>query len=222
MKLRALAGLLNLQVVLALALFLPFGSLHYLRAWAFLAVFFSCTLAITLYLMRADPKLLERRTKAGPVAEARGVQKVIQAIAGLSFIGVFVLSAFDRRFGWSRVPAWGSVCGDVLVACGLVIVFFVFRENSFTSAVIEVGAGQKVVSTGPYAWVRHPMYLGASVMLLGVPVALGSWWGLLGLVPLLAAIVVRLFDEERFLTASLPGYAAYQRQVKRRLVPFVW
>jgi protein-S-isoprenylcysteine O-methyltransferase Ste14 len=128
----------------------------------------------------------------------------------------------DHRFGWSSVPWPLSLSGDALVAIGLFCVFLVFKENSFTSAIIEVGAGQQVISTGPYALVRHPMYSGAFVMLLGTPLALASWWGLLSVVPVILVIVWRLHDEEKFLIKNLAGYPDYRNQVRHRLIPFVW
>jgi protein-S-isoprenylcysteine O-methyltransferase Ste14 len=218
----AFGGLLSLLGVLALALFLPAWTLDYWQAWVFLGVFGLSVLAITVYLMTTDPKLLERRVQAGPVAEKERSQQVIQILASVAFVALFVFCAIDHRLGWSDVPPYVVVAGDVLVALGLLIVFFVFKENTFTSAIIEVDTEQKVISTGPYALVRHPMYLGGILMLCGVPLALGSWWGLLAVIPIAVVIVWRLIDEERFLVKNLPGYAAYQDNVKYRLVPYVW
>jgi protein-S-isoprenylcysteine O-methyltransferase Ste14 len=203
-------------------LFLPALSLKYWQAWIFLFVFFACVLAITLYLMKNDPGLLERRLNAGPAAEKEKTQKIVQSMASLFFIAVFVLSAIDHRLMWSDVPASISLAGDALVALGLLIVFFVFRENTFTSGVVEVGSGQKVVTTGPYAWVRHPMYTGSLIMLLGIPPALGSWWGLLAVAGFALVIIWRLLDEERFLIKNLAGYSDYRARVHHRIVPFVW
>jgi protein-S-isoprenylcysteine O-methyltransferase Ste14 len=219
---RAFGGLLFLLVVLAVALFLPAGTLDYWQAWVFLAVFSLAVLAITLYLLRRDPQLLERRTSAGPVAEKEQSQRLIQSLASLAFVALFVVCAIDHRLGWSTVPLAVVVLGDVLVALGLLAVFLVFKENTFTSATIEVGAEQRVISTGPYALVRHPMYAGALVMLLGVPLALGSWWGLLVVVAMASVIVWRLLDEEKYLAKNLPGYPEYLRQVRYRLLPLVW
>jgi protein-S-isoprenylcysteine O-methyltransferase Ste14 len=115
-----------------------------------------------------------------------------------------------------------SIAGDLLVFLGLLIIFFVFKENTFTSAVIEVDAQQKVVATGPYALIRHPMYAGALVMLAGVPLALGSVWGLLTIVPITVVIVLRLLDEERFLDKNLAGYSDYSNKTGYRLLPYVW
>ncbi len=219
---KAFAGLLNLVVIIGAALFLSAWTLAYWQAWVFLAVFFLSVLAITLYLAKNDPKLLERRTQAGPVAEKEKGQQTIQSIAAVAFIAMFVGPGLDHRFGWSVVPLPAVLAGDVLVALGLLIVFFVFRENSYTSAVIEVGAEQKIVSTGPYALVRHPMYSGALLMLIGVPLALGSYWGLLAFVPIALVIVWRLLDEEKFLVKNLAGYPEYQIKVRYHLIPFIW
>ncbi len=219
---QAAAGLAFLLAVLATALFVPAWTLAYWQAWAFLAVFASAVLAITIDLARRDPALLARRVKAGPLAEPERGQQVIQAIASLAFVALFVISGLDRRHGWSRVPPGVAVAGDALVALALWIVFRVFRANSFTSAVIAVEREQAVVTTGPYAVIRHPMYAGGLVLVAATPLALGSWWALLAVVPLTAAIVRRLIAEERLLAASLPGYAEYRRRVRRRLVPFVW
>ncbi len=202
--------------------FLAAGTACYLRGWIFLATFGGASLAITLYLAKRDPALLERRTKAGPVAERQASQKIIQLVANFAFLAILAVPALDHRFRWSHVPLAVSIAGDALVALGFVIVFRVFVANTFTSATIEIATEQRVVDTGPYARVRHPMYAGALVLLAGVPLALGSLWGLLALVPISAVIVWRLLDEERFLTAHLPGYAEYRRKTPFRLVPRVW
>ena len=222
LKMKAFGGLLFLIVVLGALLFIPAGTFDYWQAWVFLAVFGLSTLAITLYLMKKDPGLLEKRVTAGPTAEKERSQKIVQSVASVAFAAIFIISALDYRFAWSMVPNYAAIVGDVLVALGLLAVFFVFKENSFTSATIEIDPEQKVISTGPYALVRHPMYAGAFVMLVGVPPALGSWWGLVAVIPLMFAIVRRLFDEEKFLAKNLMGYAEYQKMVKYRLVPFVW
>lgn len=172
--------------------------------------------------MRNDPKLLERRLKAGASAEKEKSQKTIQVLAGVAFIAIIVFPALDHRFAWSAVPASASIAGDFLIALGFFLVFLVFKENTFTSGVIEVAGDQKVISTGPYALVRHPMYIGALVMLLGIPPALGSWWAQLTILPMTLVIVVRLLNEEKFLVRNLPGYSEYRNRVRYRLVPFVW
>ncbi|HUX61932.1 MAG TPA: isoprenylcysteine carboxylmethyltransferase family protein [Ignavibacteriaceae bacterium] len=219
---QAFGGFLFLFLIMSSSIFLPAWTFNYWQAWTFLAVFFAPVLAITIYLMKKDPKLLERRVRGGPSAEKEKSQQVIQSIAGIAFIAIFLVSALDHRFGWSEVSLYIVVAGDVLVVLGLLVVFFVFRENTFTSATIEIATDQKVISTGPYSLVRHPMYSGAFIMLLGVPIALGSWWGLLAVIPLILVIVARLFDEEKFLAQSLVGYPEYLNRVLYRLIPFVW
>ena len=139
-----------------------------------------------------------------------------------SFLLILIVPALDHRYGWSVVSPYVNAIGDVLIVAGFYIVFLVFKENTYASALIEVDTDQKVIATGPYAWVRHPMYIGAFILLLGMPLALGSWWGILAVVPITAAIVYRLLDEERFLAKNLPGYLEYEQKVRYRLVPFVW
>jgi len=222
LELKALAGLLNLVVVLGLSLFLPAMTLDYWQAWVFLGVFTACVLAITVHLMVHDPGLLQRRMQVGPVAEVRPRQKIVQSFASIAFLALFVVSSLDHRFGGSEMPVPIVAGGDLLVALGLLGVFQVFRQNSFTSATIEVVGHQHLVCTGPYARVRHPMYAAALVMLSGVPLALGSWWGLPVLVPMTLVIVGRLLDEERLLERDLAGYREYRDRVRYRLVPGVW
>jgi protein-S-isoprenylcysteine O-methyltransferase Ste14 len=219
---KSFAGLAFLGLAVAAALFLPAGTVRWWRAWVWMGVFFAAALAITLHFLQQDPELIRRRLAAGPVAEARRVQRVIQWFASGCFLAVFVLAGLDRRLGWSSVPAAVSVAADGIVAAGFAVVFLVFRENSHASAVVEVSAGQRVVSTGPYRHVRHPMYSGALLLLLATPPALGSLAALPAVLALAVVIVARLLDEERLLSRELPGYDAYRRAVRRRLVPGVW
>ena len=219
---RAFRGLALLIAAIAVMLFLPAWTLAWWQAWLFLVVFTAAVLAITLYFLERDPALIERRMKAGPAAETERNQQIIQTLASVAFAAVFVVSGLDRHFGWSHLHAAVSLAGDTLVLIGLFVVFLVFRENSYTAAAIAVGRDQPVISTGPYAYVRHPMYSGSLVMILGIPLALGSAWALLAFAALAALIVVRLLDEERFLVAGLPGYAAYRARTPARLIPHVW
>src|SRR5580704_13163147 len=209
---RAFAGLLFLLIVMAIIIFVPAWTLDYRQAWIFLVVFFVPPLLITIYLMKHVPKLLERRTTAGPGAEQERIQNIIQALAGLAFIAIFIVSALDHRFGWSTVPAYVTALGDVLVIFGFYLVFLVFKENTFASGTIEVVAEQRVISTGPYAL----------VMLVGVPLALGSWWGLLAIIPMIIVLILRLLDEEKFLAKNLAGYRDYQSKVRYHLFPLIW
>jgi protein-S-isoprenylcysteine O-methyltransferase Ste14 len=222
---KAMVGLAFLVVVIGLALFVPAGTVRFIEGWIFLGVFTGSSLAITLYLVKNDSTLLERRTRAGPMAEKERSQKIIQSLASLAFLSTLVVPALDRRFrwfGWCRVPLPVAAAGDVLVVLGFLVIFLVFRANTYTSSVIEVAAEQRVIEAGPYAVVRHPMYSGALVMFVGVPLALGSFVGLVTFVPFAAVIVWRLLDEERFLSSRLAGYEAYCEKTRYRLVPHVW
>jgi protein-S-isoprenylcysteine O-methyltransferase Ste14 len=219
---KALVALLLLFLTMAALLFIPARTIDYWQAWTFLAVYFGASVAITYYLMKKDPQLLARRMSGGPGAEKLPAQKVIMSLTSLGFIGLLVIPALDRRFTWSHMPPGVALAGDVLVGLGFFGIFCVFRENSFTSATIELAPDQKVISTGPYALVRHPMYATALVMLLGIPIALGSLWGVLVFVAILPALLWRLFDEEKFLAKNLPGYREYQTRVRYRLIPRVW
>jgi protein-S-isoprenylcysteine O-methyltransferase Ste14 len=222
LALKAFGGLLFLLLVMAALLFIPSWTLDYWQAWAFLAVFFSSALAITAYLMKKDPQLLGRRVHAGPAAEKETSQKIIQSITSLGFIAMLVIPALDRRFVWSTMPLYLEVAGEVLVAIGFLIVLLVYRENTFASATIELVPEQKVVSTGLYALVRHPMYVGALFLFVGIPLFLGSWWGLFVFLLIMPALIWRILDEEKFLARNLPGYLEYQKKVRSRLIPLIW
>jgi protein-S-isoprenylcysteine O-methyltransferase Ste14 len=219
---RAFGGLLKMMVILSALIFLPAWTVHYWQGWISLLVFFVCAAGITLDLMKHDPALLERRMTAGAGAEKEKSQKIIQALTSIIFLVLFVISALDHRFAWSSVPVFVVVGGDALIVLGFVVVFLVFKVNTFTSGIIEVAGDQKVISTGPYGLVRHPMYVGALILLIGIPMSLGSWWGEMVILPTIVMLVLRLLDEEGFLVRSLPGYEEYLRRVKYRLAPFVW
>jgi len=222
LPIKPFAGLLCLSLVMAGLLFIAAGTLDYWQAWTFLALYFSLSCAITVYLARNDPALLRRRMRGGPTAEKEPAQRIIMALTSLGFVGLLIVPGLDRRFAWSQMPAAVALAGDALMLLGWLAIFFVFRENAFASATIEVAPDQKVISTGPYARVRHPMYAGGLVLLLGMPIALGSWWGVLVIAAMLPALIWRLLDEEKFLARSLPGYVEYQNKVRYRLVPGVW
>lgn len=209
-------------VVFGLLLFVPAGTLHYWQAWVFLAVFALSTWIPSMYLMRTDRAALDRRMRAGPLAESRPLQRIVITAIFICFPAMFVLSALDHRFGWSPVPAAIAVLGDVLVAIGLGVAMLVVAQNGYAAANVTVEAGQTLVSTGLYAVVRHPMYAGNVILMIGVPPALGSYWGLALLLPGVALLVLRIRDEEQLLTAELSGYQEYSRGVRYRLVPYVW
>jgi protein-S-isoprenylcysteine O-methyltransferase Ste14 len=197
------------------------GNLGFWQAWVYLFVMAAASATIVAYLQRKDPTLLRRRTR-GPGAEKESSQNLLQVLALLVFSGTFVFCWFDHRFSWSHVPVSVEIAGDAFVVLGFIIYFIVFRENTFAGATVEVLPDQKVITTGPYARVRHPMYSGLLVLLVGTPPALGSWWGLLMVVPMALVIALRIRYEEQYLTENLPGYAGYCRKLRYRLIPFVW
>jgi len=215
-------SLAAIGVIKGAFLFVPAGTVCYWQAWGFLTNYMGVSILLTLYLMKHDPALLERRMKSGPSAEKQPMQRLIMWCLSIGFIAMLMVPALDFRFGWSAVSLGGIVIGNVLVLTGLYFIFLVYRENSFASATIEVVKDQQVVNTGPYAVVRHPMYAGALIYLFGTPLALGSYWGLVVLAVTIPFLIWRLFDEERFLAKNLSGYTEYQQRVKYRLVPFIW
>ncbi len=210
------------QILIALvALFAPAGTFAFWQAWVYLAVCVASSAIITSYLRRHDPKLLERRTR-GPWAEKETSQKLLQLLVILAWTGAIVLSSFDRRFSWSHLSLFVEIAGLAVVELGFLTIFLAFKENTFAAVNIDVEADQKVISTGPYAVVRHPMYTGLLLIVLGTPLALGSSWALISFVLMALVIVWRILFEEQFLNEHLLGYANYCRNVRYRLVPLVW
>jgi protein-S-isoprenylcysteine O-methyltransferase Ste14 len=209
-------------VVFGLLLFLPAGTVDYWQAWVFIAAFAISTTVLTVYLLLKNPAVLEGRMHAGPAAESRTAQKYASSVLFVVIAAVMALSAFDHRFGWSAVPTVITLIGDALVIIGLGIGSLVVLQNGYASANIKVEADQKVISTGLYGLVRHPMYFGSLIFMVGIPLALDSYWGLLGIIPVAAVFAFRILDEEKMLRAELSGYSAYTGQVKYRLVPHVW
>jgi protein-S-isoprenylcysteine O-methyltransferase Ste14 len=209
-------------VAFGLMLFLPAGTFHYWQAWVFLAVFAFYTWIPSVYLVRKNPAALERRMHAGPLAETRTLQQIVSTVVFICFPAMLVVSALDHRFGWSPVPTTVTMVGDILVAVGLGVAMLVVAQNGYAAANITVESGQTLVSTGLYGLVRHPMYSGSVIMMVGVPLALDSYWGLVFVIPALVALALRIRDEEELLQQQLSGYREYEQQVHYRLVPFVW
>jgi len=209
-------------VVFVALVFLPAGTFDYWQGWLFIAILVIVSAGPAIYLGVKNPAALERRMRGGPLAESRTAQKISSSGTLVSLPAAIVVSAFDHRFGWSSVPAEISLIGDVLVVIGVGISFLVIIQNNYAAANITVEADQKVVSTGLYGLVRHPMYVGMLIFLAGTPLALGSYWGLVVLILGVIVFAFRILDEEKMLEEELNGYIDYTREVQYRLVPHVW
>jgi protein-S-isoprenylcysteine O-methyltransferase Ste14 len=202
--------------------FVSAGTIHFWQGWLFWMSFSVSVVVITVYLLRYDPALVERRMRAGPRAESRALQKIVQAINLVMFVGIVIMPGLDHRFAWSQVPTALVVIANLLMLAALGFILLVVRENTFAASTITVEREQRVVSTGPYAYIRHPMYAAALPMIFAIPIALGSWWGLVVAAISLPLLVARILDEERALSAELAGYDDYRRAVPYRLIPLVW
>ncbi len=211
--------MLMFPVFMALMVLLPAGTWHFLEAYIYFGALTLPLIAGIVYFYRKDPSLLEKRMKG---KERRGAQKVFVIFAALSIVGAFVIPGLDRRFGWSELPLWLVIIGDVLVVLSYLFIFYVFKANAYASRVVEIQEGQKVITTGPYAVVRHPMYTGMIVLYMASPVALGSLWGMIPAALLIPLLGFRILNEEKLLRAELMGYEEYCTKQKFRLIPLVW
>jgi protein-S-isoprenylcysteine O-methyltransferase Ste14 len=209
-------------LLLSAFLFVPANTLAFPRAWAFLAVYFLPQTWMLAYFLRTDPNFVERRLKLGPRAESRTRQKLVMLLVLLCSFASVIIAGSDHRFSWSHVSFLISMAGYLGMLVGIAIQFRVFVENRFASATIEIAADQKVIATGPYAFVRHPMYFGALLTDCFIPLALGSWWALLPVAVKVPVIMLRVLDEEELLRTNLSGYVEYCQMVPHRLVPAVW
>ena len=214
-------GFVMAFVFIGLVLFLSAGTIDNWQAWVYLAVTAGASVLPTLAITQ-DPILLESRTNGGPTVEQRPIQRIIVVCSGLAAIAALIVPGLDRRFGWSRVPLWLSVAGDLLIIASLWLVYRVFKENSFGATTVEIARGQQVISTGPYAVVRNPMYSSAAVFFVGTSLALGSYWGLVASVLTILGLAWRLVDEEKLLAQNLPGYTEYCAKVRWHLIPWIF
>lgn len=204
---------------LGLIFFVPAGTPDYWEAWVYCAVLLVPFLFVLTYLLRKEPELLARRIR---LREKEPAQRIIIGASGLLFFTGFLIPGLDHRYGWSDIPVVAVLAADALIILGYTLVFLVFKENPFASRVVEVVQDQKVISTGPYALVRHPMYLGTSIMWLATPIALGSYWALPLFLVLPIVLVYRIRNEEEVLLRELPGYREYMQTVRYRLIPYIW
>ncbi len=212
-------------VVVALALFLAAGTVDWPAGWAFLVLFFGFVVALSLWLLRHNPALLTERMTGVGKPDQKAWDKVFYGLANLVFLAWLALMPLDAvRFHWSQMSAWLQVVGAILLLCSFALFFLTFRENPYLSPAVRVQTdrGHTVISTGPYHYVRHPMYAAVIPYALGTSLLLGSWYGLLLGLILVVGIALRAVLEERTLRAELPGYDAYMAHVKYRLVPHVW
>ncbi len=208
-----------LPVVLGLLVLAPAGTFDFWQFYVYTGILIIPMTSVLFYFLKKYPMFLERRTRA---EEKEKAQKIIQIVFSTVFLFGFIVPGLDKRFGWSEIPVYMVLMADIVILLGYLLIFFVFRQNSYASRVVEVDKSHKVISTGLYSIVRHPMYLGVLIMYLPTPLALGSWWGLITMAGIPLALVLRILNEEKVLCRDLPGYTEYCKKTKYRLIPFVW
>jgi len=208
-----------IPLFLGLIILLPAGTLYFWQAYTYFAVLVVPMIFVTLYFLKKDPKFLERRTR---VKEKEKQQKLLSIFSTAIFLAGFIIPGLDHRFAWSNVPIYIVISADIIVLLGYLIIFFVFKQNSYASRIIEVNENQKVISIGLYGVVRHPMYLGVLIMFLPTPIALGSYWALIPFSVLPVFIILRILNEEKVLSNNLQGYKEYCQKTRFRLIPFTW
>ena len=206
-------------VFVGMLLFLPAGTFVYVNAWMFIALLFIPIFILGVVLFIKSPELLEKRLNA---KEEETTQKGVVAISGILFLAGFIIAGLDFRFGWSHVPNWTVILAALILLAAYGFYAEVMRENAYLSRTIEVQENQKVIDTGLYGIVRHPMYAATIWLFLAVPIVLGSWWSFLCFLPYIPVIAVRIINEEKILSAELVGYEDYKKRVKYRIIPFIW
>ena len=218
--LKVVAGRIIMIIpMLMLFFFLPAGTWNYWQAWVYMGVLITPMFFAMIYLIKKDPELLERRMR---LKEKRSEQRLIVKVSLVFFLLAFILPGFDKRFSWSDVPIGLVIASDICILIGYLIIFRVMQINTFASRVIEVASEQKVIDTDLYSIVRHPMYVGAILLYIASPIALGSYWSVLPAIVIIPVIVARIKDEEAALDKDLAGYLEYKQKTKYRLIPFIW
>jgi protein-S-isoprenylcysteine O-methyltransferase Ste14 len=216
---RILIRIVLIVPVLAAVFFIPAGTLAYWEAWVYLGVLLIPFAFVVGYFLKNNPGFLERRMQT---REPESAQRRIISLSLFWFALTFILPGLDRRFGWSDVPVPVVLAADLVVLLGYGLIVLVFRENQYAARIVRVEQGQQVITTGPYALVRHPMYLGTLLFYLASPLALGSWWALLPALLIIPILVGRIVNEEQVLERDLPGYAEYKQRTRYRLLPGLW
>jgi protein-S-isoprenylcysteine O-methyltransferase Ste14 len=206
-------------IILGLLILIPAGTFNYWQVYLYFLILLVPMIFVLFYFLKKDPVFLERRTKA---KEKEKEQIIIQIVFTLIFVSGFVIPGLDKRFGWSNVPVLIVIIADIVIFLGYLLIFFVFKQNSYASRIVQVEKDQKVISTGLYSIVRHPMYLGVIIMYIPTPIALGSYWGLIPMATIPLALVLRIMNEEKVLCKDLPGYKDYRQRTRYRLIPFIW
>ncbi len=206
-------------IVIGLLILLPAGTFNFWQVYVYTGILVIPMSFVLAYFLKNDPRFLERRTRA---KEKEKAQKIIQIFFSLIFLSGFVIPGLDKRFGWSDVPVIIVLMTDLVILSGYLLIFFVFKQNSYASRIVEVEKSQKVITTGLYSIVRHPMYIGVLIMYIPTPVALGSYWGLIPMTGIVLAIVFRILNEEKVLSEELPGYKEYCQKTRYRLIPLIW
>ncbi len=208
-----------LPIVLGLLVLLPAGTFNFWQVYVYVGILVLPMIFVLFYFLRFDPRFLERRTRA----KEKEKQQILIAILSLViFLAGFIIPGLDHRFSWSQVPAYMCISADIVILLGYLSIFFVFRQNSYASRIIEVDEEQKVISTGLYGIVRHPMYVGVLIMFIPTPLALGSYWGLIPFALLPLSLTLRILNEEKVLSENLKGYKEYCQKTRYRLIPFLW
>lgn len=216
---RAITKFIVGLVLVGMLLFLPAGTFVYVNAWMFIALLFIPIFILGVVLFIKSPELLEKRLNA---KEEETTQKGVVTISGILFLAGFIIAGLDFRFGWSHVPNWTVILAALILLAAYGFYAEVMRENAYLSRTIEVQENQKVIDTGLYGIVRHPMYAATIWLFLAVPIVLGSWWSFLCFLPYIPVIAVRIINEEKILSAELMGYEDYKKRVKYRIIPFIW
>ncbi|HJN94762.1 MAG TPA: isoprenylcysteine carboxylmethyltransferase family protein [Gammaproteobacteria bacterium] len=216
---RIITRLAFLPFVIGLLVLWPAGTFDFWQIYAYFGFILIPMVAGGIYFYINDPAVLERRLKTN---EKEDTQKLVMVFMGLAVVASYMIPGFDKRFGWSDIPVWLVLLADAVVVVGYLVMLYVMKVNSFAARTIEVEQNQRVIDTGPYALVRHPMYTGAVVMYLATPVALGSWWAFLAVAIVPFCLVARILNEEQVLNQELDGYTEYTQRTRWRLIPGIW